>query len=101
MFLPNMKTESFDIFVQSLLGHTQTKITLLLDSPTSHIAAKKNDTIHFIFFPPTCPELNPAERFFKEFRKQLKCRVFNSLEHIQAKMEHLLQNIGINHNCVN
>ena len=91
MFLPNMKTESFDIFVQSLIEHTQAKPTLFLDRATSHMAAKKDDTINFIFFPPACPELNPAERFFKELRKQLKCRVFNSLDHIQAKIEHLLQ----------
>ncbi len=79
MFLPTMQTACFDIFVQGLLEHTQKPTTLLLDRATCHTSAKKVDNLNLIFFPSVCPELNPAERFFKELRKSLKCRVFHKL----------------------
>jgi len=34
--------------------------------------------------PPYSPELNPVERLFKELRHQLKNRVFESLEAVEA-----------------
>ena len=34
--------------------------------------------------PPYSPELNPVERFFKELRKELKNRVFDSYEQVEA-----------------
>lgn len=94
MFLPNMKTVCFDIFVKGILEHTQKQTTLLLDSldrATCHTTAKKVDNLDLIFFPPVCPELNPAERFFKELRKDLKSRVFHKLEDIEQKIQNLLQ----------
>ena len=91
MFLPNMKTVCFDIFVKGILEHTQKQTTLLLDRATCHTTAKKVDNLDLIFFPPVCPELNPAERFFKELRKDLKSRVFHKLEDIEQKIQNLLQ----------
>ena len=50
--------------------------------------------------PPACPELNPAERFFKELRKQLKLRVFQSLQLIEEKIAELLKKYWQNPNTV-
>lgn len=94
MFLPNMTAVCFDIFVQNLLEHTKNKVTLLLDRATCHTSYKTQEgqeKLKLIFFPPACPELNPAERFFKELRKELKCRVFEEIEQIENKIKWLLQ----------
>lgn len=95
MFLPNMTAVCFDIFAQNLLKHTQKTTTLLLDRATCHTSYKPQEQeegkLKLIFFPPACPELNPAERFFKELRKELKCRVFEEIEQIETKIKTLLQ----------
>ncbi|TDE08066.1 transposase, partial [Dyadobacter psychrotolerans] len=44
--------------------------------------------------PPACPELNPIERFFKEVRRYLKNKVFDSLELAQQKIQKVVENIS-------
>ena len=42
--------------------------------------------------PAVCPELNPAERFFQELRKELANQVFETLEAVEEKVEQFLEN---------
>lgn len=90
MFLPNMNVLCFDIFQKSLLEHiaqktnkssqeTTKSLALIMDRASCHTAATQREEIKYVFLPPACPELNPVERFFKELRKELKLRVFQSL----------------------
>lgn len=91
MFLPNMTTTCFDIFVQNLAQHAQKKVTLILDRAKCHTTATHNEQVELMFFPPACPELNPVERFFKELRKCLKSKVFHLIEDIENKIQYLLE----------
>jgi hypothetical protein len=99
MFLPNMNVLCFDIFQTALVKHVEQKIgkkidnkmALLLDRASCHTAATENKEIKQVFFPPACPELNPAERFFKELRKELKARVFQTIQLIEIKIEKILK----------
>lgn len=91
VFLPAMSRECFQLFTQQLLEHTQKPTTLILDRATAHQYAKLEKSINLIFLPTACPELNPVERFFKELRKELKCRVYESLSQVEQRIEHILQ----------
>jgi hypothetical protein len=91
MFLPNMDVVCFDIFTQKLQEHVGQKIKLILDRAACHTAATQNEAVELIFLPPACPELNPAERFFKELRKELKIRVFQSIQSIEDKITKMLR----------
>ncbi len=104
MLLPDMSGLCFDLFRQGLIEHTGQRITLLLDRASSHTAAKAVAQavaqVEQVFFPPACPELNPVERFFKELRKELKCRVFDTLEQIETRLVALLQQYWLNPKAV-
>ncbi|MCB0515384.1 MAG: transposase [Bacteroidetes bacterium] len=76
--------------LQNFLRASIHPLTLLLDKATCHTAATKKNNLDTIFFPPACPELNPVERFFKEVRKELKSRVFQSLSEIELNLEAIL-----------
>ncbi|MBC7923040.1 MAG: IS630 family transposase [Ferruginibacter sp.] len=90
VLLPNMTKECFQLFSQQLLEHTQRPITLLLDKASSHRAAKPEADLTLVFLPTASPELNPVERFFKELRKELKCRVFDTLAEVEQRLEQVL-----------
>jgi transposase len=114
MFLPNMNIICFDIFQNALLEHIEQKVKareevetiaieqigLLMDQASCHTAATKVEQIKHLFFPPACPELNPAERFFKELRRALKLRVYHTIEKIEVKIKEILQKYWDNPNLM-
>ena len=94
MLLPGMDRHCFQIFCQPLAEHTKTEHTplaLLTDRASGHTAAAPTEGIQIVFFPAASPELNPVERFFKELRKQLKCRLFETLQQIEDRIIALLK----------
>jgi transposase-like protein len=90
VFLPSMTTECFQLFTSQLLEHTGKATTLVLDKASCHKAAKAQTDLTLLFLPTAYPELNPVERFFKELRKQLKCRVFETLHQVEQRIELIL-----------
>lgn len=48
---------------------------------SSRLALEANLSLEHL--PAYSPELNPAERFFKEIRRELKNRVFDSYEEVE------------------
>lgn len=86
-----MQKQCFEIFCDEVSRDTQQKqLAMILDRASAHTSATIVENIKLIHLPPACPELNPAERFFKELRKELKIRVFLSLEHIENKIRSIL-----------
>jgi len=54
---------------------------LIADWATAHKAdLMVNIKIELQKLPSTYPEFNPVKRFFKEIRRQLACKVFNTLQ---------------------
>jgi transposase len=93
LLLPYMTKECFAQFLEAFQGHIgQRKTLLILDKATNHQAAEGTDsTITLAHLPTACPELNPAERFFQELRKQLANQVFLDLQQVEEKIIQLLQ----------
>jgi len=48
-----------------------------------------NTKIELLKLPPASPELNPVERFFKEVRRQMACKVFFTLQQAEQQVETL------------
>lgn len=48
------------------------------------------ENVILLFQPPYCPELNPIERLWEHLKAELKWASFTTLDHLQAKVDHLL-----------
>lgn len=93
LLLPYMTKECFTKFLEAFQAHIGQRETLLiLDKATNHQAPEGTaGTITLAHLPTACPELNPAERFFQELRKQLANQVFFDLEQVEQKIIQLLK----------
>ena len=80
---PALIHETDDEFV-SFVGES-TFARLITDGAAAHRSTrlKINQRLGIEHLPPYSPELNPVERLFKELRRELKNRVFESLEAVE------------------
>ena len=70
----------------------QRKTLLILDKASNHQSVLTQDsTITSAYLPTACPEINPAERFFEELRKQLANQVFFDLKQVEQKLTQILK----------
>ena len=92
-FLPDMSSESYQAFLNLVAEESPGDIRLYRDRAGSHIAenivAPTSVELHEL--PPYSPELNPAERFFKELRVLLANTVFENLAAIEEAITLILK----------
>jgi transposase len=96
LMLPNMKKECFQIFVDEFEKHISGsgETLMILDGAGCHQAdtIRTDSTLALEKLPTACPELNPAERFFQELRRELANQVFETIGEIEEKIKQLLEN---------
>lgn len=75
------------------MGKEPATTLVIIDGAGSHQAnvLSSNSPLRLEKLPPCSPELNPAERFFQELRKELANQIFETVEEIEAKLEEILQ----------
>ena len=87
LLLPDMRVESFQAFVDEFIKfiNEETCVRLITDGAAAHRSTrlKLAEELTIEHLPPYSPELNPVERLFKELRRELKNRVFESLEAVE------------------
>jgi len=87
LLLPDMRRESFQAFLDELAKFLDGKMSvrLITDGAAAHRSPrlKVAEQLTIEHLPPYSPELNPVERLFKELRRELKNRVFESLEAVE------------------
>jgi len=94
-FLPKLDCKSFGWFIQKVEESIGQKSLFIADGAKAHKEALFDvNKLVFKKLPPACPELNPVERFFKEVRKFLKNKVFESLELAQQKIQKAVESIS-------
>jgi transposase len=74
MELPNLEGELMELFMAEFGKTDEESLHLvLMDNASAHTTEKITvaENIMFIFFPPSAPELNPIERFWKELKDWL------------------------------
>ena len=87
LLLPDMRIESFQAFLEEFIKFIGAKssVRLITDGAAAHRSTrlKVGEQLMIEHLPPYSPELNPVERFFKELRRELRNRVFESLEAVE------------------
>lgn len=92
--MSHLDGDCFEVFLQELKEkYPDEKIVLVMDRAGSHQnkSVEWPDGIHPLRLPPRSPELNPAERWFKELRARLSNRLFESMEAIEEALEEALR----------
>lgn len=98
-FLPKLNSKWFGWFVsqvQECMGQTgiPEKVLFIADGATAHkIELFNKEKLVFQRLPAACPELNPVERFFKEIRKRLKNRIFDTLALAQERIQKIVEDL--------
>lgn len=87
LLLPDMRIESFQAFPDQFTCFIGEKsfVRLITDGAAAHRSPrlKVEAELSIEHLPPYSLELNPVERLFKELRRELKNRVFESLEAVE------------------
>ena len=94
-FLPKLAGECFGWFVKQVQACLEGKSLFIADGATAHKAERFDaDKLVFIRLPAACPELNPVERFFREVRRGLKNRVFDSLDQARIRIQAVVESLA-------
>ena len=86
MCLPGMDDGCLEVFFDELSKrYSDEHLLVVLDGAPSHRSEQivHPENISFLMLPPYSPELDPAERWFQEFRRSLSNRAFESVALMQ------------------
>lgn len=94
LYLPNLDGACYEVFLAELAKkYPDDVIIIVCDNAPAH--RKKDlvvpDNVIHLFLPPYSPQLNPAERFFMEFRRALANKLFDSVKALQAAVTNILE----------
>jgi transposase len=82
-----------EIFLDELSkSYPDHHLLIVLDGAPSHRSEKivNPENVSLLMLPPYSPELDPAERWFEEFRRKLSNRIFESVALMQEALTHTL-----------
>jgi transposase len=95
MIMPYMTTECFELFIKEFNQCLNRTTMLIADKASTHQSKVTKDTLVVLQHLPTaCPELNPVERFFKEMRKELANKIFDSIEDAEKQVVDALMKLS-------
>jgi transposase len=89
MYLPGMDDGCLEVFLEELSKrYPDQHLLVVLDGAPSHRSEQivHPENISFLPLPPRSPELDPVERWFQEFRRELSNRTFESVALIQEAL---------------
>ena len=84
-----MDDGSLEIFLEELSkAYPENHLLVVLDGAPSHRSEQIDhpENVSLTMFPPYSPELDPAERWFQEFRRSLSNKAFESVALIQEAL---------------
>jgi len=91
LFLPRLDKECFGIFAAARSKCLGKKTLWFVDGASAHWLEAENQVLELHKLPPYAPELNPVERLFEELRRQLKFRIFDSLDDAEKYVSEVLE----------
>jgi transposase len=93
MYLPGMDDGCLELFLKEL-SETYPKhhLIVVLDGAPSHRSEQIGypENISLLMLPPYSPELDPAERWFQEFRRKLSDSTFETVAVLQEALTQTL-----------
>ena len=84
-----MDTGCLQSFLEELSeAYSDHHLLAVLDGAPSHRSGEINcpENVEFLRFPAYSPELDPVERWFQEFRRELSNEAFETVELLQAAL---------------
>ena len=93
LYLPGMDDGSLQIFLGELSkAYPENHLLLVLDGAPSHRSEKivHPENVSLLMLPAYSPELDPAERWFQEFRRKLSNTTFESVALMQEALSRTL-----------
>lgn len=94
MYMSHLDGTCFEVFLRKLQeAYPEDQIVLVMDRAGSHQnkSVEWPEDIRPLRLPPRSPELNPAERWFRELRRWLSNRVFETTEAIEETLTERLR----------
>ncbi len=89
----HLDTACFEKFLELFSQAYPDEIHIIqLDNGRAHLGLDLSipNNIILLFQPPYCPEVNPIERFWKEVKKFLKNKIFDSLDFLRKTLANIL-----------
>jgi transposase len=92
VYLPGMDDSCLEIFLAELSKAYPDHLLIVLDGAPSHRSEQIThpENISLLMLPPYSPELDPAERWFQEFRRKLSNRTFETVALLQEALTQTL-----------
>lgn len=94
LYLPGMDGGCLEIFLKELSeAYPNHHLLLVLDGAPSHRSGEvaHPENVSLLELPAYSPELDPVERWFQEFRRELSNRTFEAVELLQEALSKTLQ----------
>ena len=94
LYLPGMDGECLEVFFDELSrAYPDHHLLVVLDGAPSHRSEQIShpENVSLIMLPPYSPELDPAERWFQEFRRELSNKTFETLTLLQEALTRTLR----------
>jgi transposase len=94
MYLPGMDDVCLEVFLDELSKrYPDHHLLIVLDGAPSHRSEQieRPENMSFLRLPRYSPELDPAERWFQEFRRKLSNKRFESVTLIQEALTKTLR----------
>jgi putative transposase len=93
VYLPGMDDGCLEIFLDELSkSYPEHHLLIVLDGARSHRSEQIGhpENVSLLMLAPYSPELDPAERWFEEFRRKLSNRTFESIAVLQEALTQAL-----------
>lgn len=94
LYLPGMDSLCFRTFLERLSeAYADHDLVVVLDGAPSHTSKEIElpENVSLLGLPSYSPELNPVERWFQEFRKELSNKLFKTVELLQEALSQTLK----------
>lgn len=94
LYLPGMDDGCLEVFLDELSkSHPDHHLLVVLDGAPSHRSERIThpENVSLLMLPPYSPELDPAERWLQEFRRELSNRTFGTVAVLQEALTRTLR----------
>jgi transposase len=89
-----MASRCWEAFLEHLSQkYADHRVVVVLDNAPSHLSKEVTlpENVSLLPLPPYSPELNPVERWFEEFRRELSNQVFETVDSLQRALTRVLE----------
>ena len=94
-YLPRVEARCLEAFLEQVVKkkYADHRVILVLDNAPSHLskAVVLPENVSLLKLPSYSPKLNPVERWFQEFRRELSRKIFGDIDSLQAAPSGVLE----------